>query len=360
VQERYNNILYPIGIIMKLLVSAVEPSANLHLKDILNHLEYDELVGIFDESLGEPLYSSTEFAVMGIVDAIKKYFKAKEAIKELAFMAHDVDRVLLIDAPSFNLPLAKEIKKRHPHVEIIYYILPKVWIWKKYRAKLVEQYVDQAISIFPFEKHYYPYAHYFGNPLIKQISHYKEQTTENDTVAYLAGSRKSEITRLIDTYKEVAKQLSSSRNVLVIPPHLSQEQIDSYYGDISMFEVSRDTHQSLYDASFAYVCSGTATLEAALIGTPFVLVYQARAFDYWLVHLIAGNIKQVGLANIIFDYEGLGLFHQEILQEEYTVERLLQEQSKYNAKEFLEKSRRLRSILEGEGSRAIADLIARS
>ena len=132
-----------------ILVSALEPSANLHLKEILSHIEDYTLSGIFDESLGESLYGSKEFAVMGIVDALKKYFKAKEAIKEMAFLSKDASVVLLIDAPSFNLPLAKEIKKINPNIKIIYYILPKVWIWKKYRAKLIEQYADEIISIFP-------------------------------------------------------------------------------------------------------------------------------------------------------------------------------------------------------------------
>ena len=96
---------------MKILISSLEPSANLHLAEILKKEKF-EIVGIFDESFGTPLYSSKEFSVMGFLDVLPKIFKAKEAIKELAFLSKDCDKVLLIDAPSFNIPLAKEIKKR--------------------------------------------------------------------------------------------------------------------------------------------------------------------------------------------------------------------------------------------------------
>jgi lipid-A-disaccharide synthase len=342
---------------MKLLVSAVEPSANLHLKEILSFRQNIELMGIFDESLGTPLYGSSEFAVMGIVDALKKYFKAKEAIKEMAFLAGNADKVLLIDAPSFNIPLAKEIKKRYPNKEIIYYILPKVWIWKKYRAKLIEKFVDKSISILPFEKEYYPSALYFGNPLYNQIEDFRDEVLTNSTISYLAGSRKSEITMLMSIFKEVAKHHHDKNNILVIPPYLSDKQIEEYYGDISMFGISRDTHKALHSASFAYVCSGTATLEASLIGVPFVLVYRAKRFDYWLINLLAGGVEFVGLANIIYKYEGLGLYHKELLQEKCNTIALIDEYNHHDSSDFLNKSKRLREILKGNTSQEIANVL---
>ena len=99
---------------MKLLVSALEPSSNLHLKEVLKHTNDVELLGIFDKSLGSPLYDISEMAIMGVVDAIKKlrwFFKVADEIVELA---KDADKILLMDSSGFNLPLAKKLKKAYP------------------------------------------------------------------------------------------------------------------------------------------------------------------------------------------------------------------------------------------------------
>lgn len=96
---------------MKILISALESSSNLHLKEVLKHTQNVKLFGIFDKSLGNPLYDISEVAIMGIVDAIKKlrwFFKVAD---EMVALAKDVDKVLLMDSSGFNLPLAKKLKK---------------------------------------------------------------------------------------------------------------------------------------------------------------------------------------------------------------------------------------------------------
>jgi lipid-A-disaccharide synthase len=138
---------------MKILVSALESSSNLHLKALCEHFASNiELVGIFDKSLGEPNYDISELAVMGFIDVIKKipfFLKLKSEMVELA---RDVDKVLLMDNSGFNLPLAKAIKQKYPNKEIIYYILPQAWAWKKKRIPVIEQNCDTLLSILPFEK----------------------------------------------------------------------------------------------------------------------------------------------------------------------------------------------------------------
>ena len=337
---------------LKLLVSALEPSSNLHLKHILPHLDC-ELCGIFDKDLGPAIYDFREFSVMGIFDILPKIFKAKEAINELVFLAKDSDKILLIDAPAFNLPLAKAIKKSYPNKEVIYYILPKVWVWKKHRVRLVEKYVDKIVSIFPFEKKYYKNSLYFGNPLLDEIKYFKEKLSVNNKIAFLPGSRKKEIKYLMPIYKELRKN-KKEESLLVIPPFFDDSSIKELYGDISSFTVLRDARQALYESDFAYVCSGTATLEAALIGTPFVLVYKISALEFFLANLLI-NFKQAGLANIIFSYSGLGLFHQEFLQGDCTFEKLLN--VNVDKEDFLARSKILRNLLEKGGLKDLAKLI---
>lgn len=340
----------------KVLVSALEPSANIHLKEILSFIDEIELVGIFSEEFGTPLYSSKEFAVMGIIDALKKYFKAKEAIKELLFLSKDVDKVILIDAPSFNIPLARAIRELNPNIEIIYYILPKVWIWKKYRAALVEKYASTVISIFPFEKRFYPNSQYFGNPIYNQIKEYKNSLTSNNKIAFLAGSRSSEIKALMPIFRQMSQVLKDYELLLSIPSHFNDKEIKELYEDISAFKVYKDSHQCVSESSFAYVCSGTATLEVAMIGTPFVLVYKAKKIDYFLIGLFA-NLQFVGLANIIFDYENRGVFHEEILQNSVNSKNLLLKLNSINRDTFLKNSKLLRDILKGNTSKEVARLL---
>ena len=344
---------------MKILCSALDPSANVHLADILSNIEEYELSGVFSPTLGNPLYSNEDFAVMGFVDVISKLFRAREAIKEVAFLSRDADVVILIDAPSFNMPLAKEIKKQNPNIKIIYYILPKVWIWKKYRAKIIEKYIDEIIAIFPFEHKYYPTSKYFGNPLYNQIKKFKEHTTVIKKIAFFPGSRNSEIKKHMPVFLELSNLLKEYELLLSIPKHFSDEKIASLYGDISRFKIYKDSHECAYDADFAYVCSGTATLEVSLIGTPFVLVYIAKALDYFIASRVV-DTKYVGLANIIFSYADKGLFHQELIQDDVTIPNLLDAMQKIDKEEFLKNSIDIREMLKGDVSKEVARIIQSS
>ena len=139
------------GRILKLLLSALEPSANLHIEPLLRALNDVEIYGIFDEKFGKPLMPSKDFSVMGFVDVLPKIQKARKAIKIMTRMSFFVDKVILIDSPAFNLPLAKAIKKLNPNIEIIYYILPQVWAWKPHRVAQIEKYCTILASVLPFE-----------------------------------------------------------------------------------------------------------------------------------------------------------------------------------------------------------------
>lgn len=341
---------------MRLLVSALEPSANLHLKYLLKELEGVEICGIFDRELGDPLYGMEEFSVMGVVDVLMKYLKGKEAAAEMASLAKGCDKVLLIDAPAFNIPLAKEIKGRYPEKEIVYYILPKVWAWKRKRSALVERYCDRLASIFPFESKFYKRAEYVGNPLLDEIEVEREPYEECETVAFLPGSRKSEITRLMPVFRETAAALEGRRKLLVIPSFIDEEKISEWYGDISGFEVVADTHEAVAQSRFAFVCSGTATLETALIGTPFVLVYRARPLDYAIGRFFV-KLPHVGLANIILDFEGEEPLHPEIFQDDVNSSNLLHHYESMDRADFAARSRRLREILKHGSAAAVAKMI---
>ncbi|BAF72069.1 lipid-A-disaccharide synthase [Sulfurovum sp. NBC37-1] len=340
---------------MKLLVSALEPSSNLHLKEVLKHTRDIELMGIFDKSIenGTPLYDISQMAIMGVVDAVKKlrwFFKVAD---EMVALAKDADKVLLMDGSGFNLPLAKKLKTTYPDKEIIYYILPQVWASRPKRVAKLEKYCDHLLGILPFEIDYYKSgkAQYVGHPLLDEIDIEHDGERAKGYIAFMPGSRKAEISRLMPIFLELRQKLGSEiRPLLVIPPSFSDKKIAELYEGSDAFEIIRDTHDALRRSEFAFICSGTATLEAALIGTPFTLTYIAKKIDYFVAFKILG-ITQIGLANIILSHYNGTTLHKELLQEEVTVDNLLKEYYNTDRKKFTAKAKELREYL-GHGSSA--------
>lgn len=343
---------------MKLLVSALEPSSNLHLKEVLKHTQGVELMGIFDKSIpnGTPLYDVSEMAVMGLVDALKKVRWFYKVADEMVALAKDADKVLLMDSSGFHLPLAKKLKTAYPDKEIIYYILPQVWASRPKRVEKLEKYCDRLLGILPFETSHYPHrkAQYIGHPLLDEI--HTNYNGEQGTITFMPGSRKGEISRLLPIFKEVRAKLSDKKALLVIPSSFSDTKIAELYGDISMFEISRDTHSALAASEFAFICSGTATLEAALIGAPFTLAYIAKKIDFFIGTKILG-IKQVGLANIILTHYNDTTLHKELLQENVTVDNLLEEYRQTDRTLFAQKAAELKAYLAHGSSENVARII---
>jgi lipid-A-disaccharide synthase len=351
---------------MRVLVSALEPSANIHLKEVVKELPQDiELCGIFDKSVSQeyiPDFDITQMSVMGFVDAIKRLPFFLNLKKEMVKLSKECDKVLLMDSSGFNLPLAKAIKESYPNKKIIYYILPQAWAWKKGRIKKIEKYCDEILSILPFERDYYrdkQKIKYVGHPLLDEIKEFKSELTHSDKIAFLPGSRPQEISRLMPIFNEVSKSISNKKYILVMPSFLrdnskeSQEFIENNYGDISNYEVSFDAHQALLESEFAFICSGTATLEAALIGTPFILAYIANRVDFFIGSRLV-DLNYVGLANIFFDKAKKDVMHPEFLQDEVTSKNLLTSYYEYKKDKFLSDSKYLRQYLAHGSSRDVA------
>lgn len=348
----------------KILVSALEPSSNVHLRELKQHLPNIEFIGIFDEDLGTPLYSPKNFSTMGFLDVIKKIKFFYSSNKKMAQLSHMADLVLLMDSSSFNIPLAKAIKKMDKNKPIIYYILPQVWAWKPWRAKKIESLCDKLCAILPFEISFYAHkATYVGHPLLDEISLYK-QTQSGDGIVFMPGSRMGEINRIFPIFAQTAKQLGNKKKILVVPQSFKNLNLASIYGkDIEEFEISFDTHKSLYEAEFAFICSGTATLEAVLIGTPFVLGYKAKKLDFLIAKMFV-KLSYIGLANIFYnalsgEYPGRGKskLHQELIQEELTPTNLFHQYKSLNREDFLIKSGQIREYLKNGSAENVANWI---
>ena len=345
---------------MKLLVCAMEASSNIHLKELKKYLNDDvELYGVFDKELGNPLYDLTALAIMGIVDALKKlrfFFKLRD---ELVTLAANCDKVLLMDSSGFNLPLAKKLRETYPNKEIIYYILPQAWAWKKGRVAKLEKYCSKLCSIIPFEGERYSDKNkitYVGHPLLDEIKDFKQELSNTNKIAFMPGSRKTEISNLMPIFKELIKKIPNKEYILIIPAKFDEEYIKKIYGDISTFTISKNTHEALKDSEYAFICSGTATLEAALIGTPFTLSYIAKKLDFFIGKTFV-KLNYVGLANIFFEKMTNKKLHSEFLQNEVSVENLLKDYKTLNRDLFFENSKLLRVYLKHGSSRNVASII---
>ena len=344
---------------MKLLISALDHSANIHLKALKKKLSDDiEFIGIFDKTLGNPHIDIGALAIMGFVDALRKLPFFLKLSRKMVELAADADKVLLIDSSGFNLPLAKKIRKRYPEKEIIYYILPQAWAWKKKRIPVLERTIDTLASILPFEPGYYSEnapIEYVGHPLLDEITHYKQVLTNTGKIAFMPGSRASEIKGLMPVYKKLRARLNTEAYV-IIPRHLNAEKINELYGNLSGFKKAYHVYETLNKCDFAFICSGTATLEASLIGIPFVLSYIAKPIDF----LIAKNIvkvKYIGLSNIMYKkFKGEQL-HPEFIQKDVTVENLLAAYTDMDRTVFLEKAIQLRNYLQHGSASRVAQII---
>ncbi len=344
---------------MKILVSALEPSANLHLKELLKYIDPSiKLEGIFDKELGNPIVDMQQKAIMGFVDAIKNLPFFFDLSNKMVELAKDAKVVLLMDSSGFNLPLAKKIKKNYPNKKIIYYILPQAWAWRRKRVYELSKNCDILASILPFEKDYYPKEAniiYVGHPLLDEIKEFKNNINPTiKNIALLPGSRRGEITKLMPIFNQFTKEMSHFNYTLVIPKKMKNNL--EIYGDISKYNISFNTHKTLYNSDFALICSGTATLEAALIGTPFILTYKAKKLDFFIAkHLV--KLNYIGLANIFFDKLKRDPLHPELIQEELNLTNLIENFKKFNREKFINESKILRDYLKYGSAQNVAKII---
>jgi lipid-A-disaccharide synthase len=255
---------------------------------------------------------------------------------------------VLLDFPEFNLRLAKKMKRAG--VKVIYYISPQLWAWRRGRIRTVREYVDKMLVILPFEEAYYRErgvnVEFVGHPLLEEFSPRRDRAPflrelgldpEVKTVAVLSGSRRKEVDYILPTLLQAARLMLQRRAVQFLisvapsidPDHVRRITARELEGNAcsEYFRICvADGRDLLANSDFAFVKSGTSTLEAALIGTPFVIIYKISRIS-WLVgnFLVHSSLK--GLVNLIAREEIV----PEFLQEDASPEALAQA-----ALEFLE------------------------
>lgn len=324
----------------------------------------------------EPVMDYRNTAVMGYLEVLLKGFSIARNLKlcKKDISAWKPDVVILIDYPGFNFKVAKFAHEAG--FKVFWYIAPKVWASREGRIKKLKAYVDKLFIVFPFEKPYFdargvPYI-YSGNPLVDAVdgssalsesrSAFIERTGLPDVewIALLAGSRNMEIGSMMPTFMEFADALHSARPqlhfVVAAAPFRTMDDYVKYLGNRDFVHVVfGETYGALRHARAAVINSGTASLEAALIGTPQVVTYKVAAASAFIMRRII-KVKYVSLANLIIDR----LAFKEFLQENFTVDNILGEVNRLLDDEayrsaMLSDYAEVRTLLGGTGaSRSVA------
>lgn len=280
---------------------------------------------------GELVRDYRDAAVMGFVEVLRK---AGSLRRNLAFCKADIelwrpDAVILIDYPGFNLRIAESASRKG--FKVFWYIAPKVWASRERRVRKLRKYVDRLFVILPFEQEYFRKhgidAVYVGNPLVDAVAGSdtsRDGLPDKPYIALLPGSRKSEISYTMPVFMKLEKLLAEAGLkdfglVIAAAPSLGDEQYEAYMSGSAAKLVRGQTHSVLKHSAAAVVDSGTASLEAALLGAPQVVVYGMNALTFMLVRLML-KTKYVSLVNIISGRKVVG----ELLQDNCRADKILE------------------------------------
>ena len=300
----------------KALLIAGEASGDLYgsvlvkeLKEQLPECEYWAYGGKKMEAAGAKLaYNLVDEAVIGIYEALARlprYYRIWKDLKEF-LQKERPSPVILIDYPGFNVRAARFA--RSLGLKTIYYIPPKVWVWKRGRAKTMAEVSDLIVTIFPFEpplyQEYEGNAVYCGHPLVDLVPQAKKPPSAN-LVALLPGSREQEINRLLPRFLQAAQIIKEKRPATTfalprahtVPLTLLRKHLDEHKG-LTVNIVDDDTASVLSQSRAAIATSGTVTLEAAILGTPMVISYAVNMLSALVFHICVRN-AHVGLPNIV-------------------------------------------------------------
>ncbi|MBP5625620.1 MAG: lipid-A-disaccharide synthase [Bacteroidales bacterium] len=364
---------------MRYYLIAGEASGDLHGSNLIKGLRAEDPEAEFRCRGGEMMqaagatlaYHYREGAVMGLTDVLArggKLLRNLRACKE-DILAWRPDVVILIDYPGFNMKIAKWCHARG--IRVFYYIAPKTWASRASRNRKLRAWVDRLFIVFPFEIPYFtkedvPFV-YRGNPLVDAVDgHAFARPQEGRYVALLAGSRPGEIRRMMPVCMEVADRLSALpgwedvRFVVAGAPARSEADYAPFIaGRNNVDLVFGRTYDVLRYADAAVINSGTASLEAALIGTPQVVCWSSSPVTVWIarhVLRVMDHIKYISLGNLCIDREAF----RELVQEDFNPEavvaevRRLVEDGEYRSR-MLSDYADIRQSLGGSGaSRAVA------
>ncbi len=289
-----------------------------------------------------------DVAVMGITEVIlhmphiyREYRRLKASLR-----AERPDLAILIDFPDVNLSLAAELRRLK--IPVVYFVSPQLWAWKKWRVRGVKRNVSRMLVIFPFEEAFYRShgisAEFVGHPLADldpptmtrdEFASQNGLDSSKFWIGLLPGSRTRELDANLPPMLEAARMLGPGYEYLLpVAPTLKDSQVQAFAAQAKgvSVRVVHDARAVLQHARASIVASGTATVEAALIGNPFLVVYRVSRITYAVAQRVV-RVAHVGMVNLIAGRRIV----PELIQDDFTASKVVE---------------RLRPLLENEEARA--------
>src|SRR5215207_9624936 len=341
----------------RLMLVAGEESGDAHAAALVRALREAEPGARFElfGSIGaataregvEPVVREEDLAITGLVEiarALPRFWAAYRALKKAA-MGRRPDAVVLVDWPDFNLALARALRRRG--IRVIYYISPQLWAWRSHRVRQVRRDVDLLLTILPFERDWYAargvtHVEFVGHPLAGAVT--SRVTREvfcarhdldpsRPVVALLPGSRRKEFERILPVMLDAAARISwrddpevqfvvalaSRRSAGEVEALTKRRRVGSGMPKV-LRVIGGEAREALAASDAAAVCSGTATLEAALLGTPLVVVYKESALNWHTLGRLI-EVEHYGLVNLVAGDR----LAPELMQDDFTGDSLARE-----------------------------------
>ena len=351
---------------------AGEASADLHGANLVRAVRRMDPRVVFQgiggermESAGvKTLFSSSQMAVVGLTEVFSRLRVIARAYWSLRSILkyQRPDLLVLIDYPDFNLHLARAARRFR--VPVLYYISPQVWAWRPGRVKKLARRVDRMAVILPFEKDFYRErgmeVEYVGHPLLDIVPRDLKRdevlgemglTDRSPILGLLPGSRTEEVRNLLPVMIQAAERLRGRYPDLTcllplastIPPELVRSFTDP--SPLPVRVLPGDIYRLLTACDLAFVASGTATLETAILQVPMVILYRVSPLSFWLAKRVV-RVPHIGLVNLIAGEEIV----PELIQHDVTPERLADEglailESRQRRENMIEKMKALRARL---------------
>ncbi len=326
------------------LIIAGEASGDLHgsklvsaLKVNYPHARFSGMGGARMRKAGvDTLFGIERMGAVGIVEVLGEfdhYYKVYRTLRrEIASRRYDA--VILIDYPTLNLRLAKQARRYN--CPVYFFISPQIWAWRKGRIKDIRKSVRKMFVILPFEEKLYldagVDAEFLGHPFIDLV--YPSRTREESrkkyslgpgvkTIGLLPGSRMNEINSLLDVMIQAAKiirsELETCQFLLPIADSIDPDLILQRLGanPLGIQLIQGETYDVMNSCDTLIIASGSATLEAGILGCPMVIIYKLNSLTYWMVRWLI-KVPFIGLVNLV---AGEGVV-PELIQDKVTAENI--------------------------------------
>ncbi len=309
----------------KILIVAGEASGDLHgsslireLKSINPHLQFLGIGGDRMRKEGlELVYHIDKLSIMGFFEVLKNLNLIRKVMATMvkAVEQRRPDLIVLIDYPGFNLRFAKRVKRSG--IPIAYYISPQVWAWGGNRVKKMKDLIDKMIVIFPFEVEIYKRfdidCEFVGHPLLEVVRpvmseedfRSKFDLRKNEVLlGLLPGSRWQEVEKIlpimVKTAELLAPRIKNLRVMLGLASTVKKERVETILNEFKseVGIIENLTYDLMKHSDILLVTSGTATLESAILGTPFLVLYKTSLWTYLFAKSLV-SIPNIALANVV-------------------------------------------------------------